>query len=119
MAGYCISESSFPRNHPFLNLDIVENLNSCQKFQFFIYLLNWNFAAETIQVRKLSRKYSTIQNYLFTSHAAAHDTRDHPVGGSPRPQDGQSDGYHTWGNKNSSEIISPRQIEINCPAKQT
>ena len=32
---------------------IVENSNSCCKFQFFTNYLNWIFAAETIQGRKL------------------------------------------------------------------
>ena len=32
---YLISSSSFRGKYSFLNLEIVENLNSCRKFQFF------------------------------------------------------------------------------------
>ena len=44
----------------FLNLEIVENSNSCRKIQVFTYLMNWIFAAETIQGRKLFKS----GNYL-------------------------------------------------------
>ena len=39
----------FHRNYSFLNLEIVENSKSCCTFQ----LINWLFAAESIQGRKL------------------------------------------------------------------
>ena len=42
---YHISSYSFHGNYSFLNLEIVENSNSCRKFQFF--------TSETIQGRKL------------------------------------------------------------------
>ena len=63
---YRISENTFRRNYSSLNLEIVENSNSYRKFQFF-YLINWIFAAETIQGRKLfkGRKYSWNYSKLF------------------------------------------------------
>ena len=36
----------------FLNLEIIANSNSCRNISIF-YLVNWIFAAETIQGRKL------------------------------------------------------------------
>ena len=50
---YHISANSFYGNYSFLNLEIVENSNSCRKFQFF-YLINWFFAVETIQGKKIN-----------------------------------------------------------------
>ena len=38
--------------YSFLNLEIVENSNSCRNISIS-YLINWYFAAETIQGRKL------------------------------------------------------------------
>ena len=35
LAKHHISENSFPENYSFLNLEIVENSNSCRKFKFF------------------------------------------------------------------------------------
>ena len=50
--AYRISVNSFGGNYSFLSLWNEENSNSCRKFHFF-YLINWIFAAETIQGRKL------------------------------------------------------------------
>ena len=36
----------------FLNFEFVENSNSCHNISIFYYLINWIFAAETIQGRK-------------------------------------------------------------------
>ena len=50
--AYRISANSFRRNHSFLTLEIVANSNSCCNISIF-YLINWIFAGETIQGRKL------------------------------------------------------------------
>ena len=57
---YCISSYSFHRNYSFLNLEIVANSNICCIISI-LYLINWFFAAETIQGRKL---YEEIQYFL-------------------------------------------------------
>ena len=54
---YCISSYSCCKNCSFFNLEIVANSNSCHNISIF-YLINWNFASETIQGRKL---YEEIQ----------------------------------------------------------
>ena len=59
---YRISANSFRGNYSFLNMEIVENSNSCRKFQFF-YLINWNFAAETIQGRKQFKGKNYLRKY--------------------------------------------------------
>ena len=51
-AIYRISSYIFYGNYSFLNLENVENWNSWRIFQF-LYLINWIFAAETIQGLKL------------------------------------------------------------------
>ena len=48
LEGYRTSVNSFHGNYSFLNLEIVENSNSCHKYQFLTYLINCIFAAETI-----------------------------------------------------------------------
>ena len=42
----------FPRNYSFLDLEIVANSNSCRNISIS-YVVNWIFAAETIQGRKI------------------------------------------------------------------
>ena len=46
----------------FLNLDIVVNSNSCRNISFF-HLINWIFAAETIQGRKLFKSGNYMRKY--------------------------------------------------------
>ena len=52
---YRISSYIFRRNFSYLNLEIVANSNSCCNISFF-YLINWIYAAETIQGRKLFKE---------------------------------------------------------------
>ena len=61
--NYRIPANSFRGNYSFLNLEIVENSNSCRKFQIF-YPINRIFAVETIQGSKLfqDENYSRIFN---------------------------------------------------------
>ena len=52
-------------NDSCLNLEIVANLNSCHNISIF-YLMNWIFAMETIQGRKLWG--NTVLYYLHTQN---------------------------------------------------
>ena len=60
---YRISSYSFHRNYSFLNLEIVANSISFCNISIF-YLINWIFAVETIQGRKLYEEIWYIENYL-------------------------------------------------------
>ena len=59
---YRISSYSFRGNYSFLNLEIVANSNSCRNIYIF-YLINWFFAAETIQGRKLFKGGNYMRKY--------------------------------------------------------
>ena len=59
---YRISSYSFQGNYSFSNLKIVANLNSCRNISIF-YLINWFFAAETIQGRKLIKDGNYMRKY--------------------------------------------------------
>ena len=59
---YSISSYSFRGNYSFLNLEIVANSNSCRNISIF-YLINWTFAAETIQGNTVPRMIILILCY--------------------------------------------------------
>ena len=67
---YRISTNSFHGIFFFLDLKIVENSNSCHKFQYF-HLINWIFAVENIEGKKqfkggnYLRKYIMIKSFFF------------------------------------------------------
>ena len=57
-----ISSYSFRENYSFLNLEIVANSNSFRDISIF-YFVNWIFAVETIQGRKLFKGGSYMRKY--------------------------------------------------------
>ena len=59
---YRISSYKFRGNYSFFNFEIVGNSNSCYKISIF-NLINWFFAAETIQGRKLFKGGSYSRKY--------------------------------------------------------
>ena len=59
---YCISSYSFRRNYSFLNFEFVANSKVAAIFQFS-YLINWIFAAEIIQGRKLFKGRNYMRKY--------------------------------------------------------
>ena len=66
---YRISSYSFRGNYSFLHLEIVAISNSCRNISFF-YLINWIFAAETIEGRKLCKGGNYMRKYgtFFAVH---------------------------------------------------
>ena len=59
---YRISANSFRGNYSFLNLEIVENSNSCRKFQFFYLIGKLNFCCGNYS--RTERNYR-ISSYSF------------------------------------------------------
>ena len=59
---YRISLYSFRGSYSILNLQIVANSNSCRNISF-LHLINWIFAAETIQGRKLFKGGNYMRKY--------------------------------------------------------
>ena len=54
----------FPHIVYFLNLEIVPNSKSCHNISTF-YLINWIFAAETIQGQKLNEERRYVETFVF------------------------------------------------------
>ena len=67
---YRISSFSFHRSYSFLNLEIIANSNSCRNISIF-YLINWIFAARTIQRRKLFKGRNYMRKYGMYSYTCA------------------------------------------------
>ena len=58
-SAYCTSMNSFCGKYSFLNLQIVENSNSCRKFTYITHFICENYSREeTIQTWNYLQKYS-------------------------------------------------------------